>query len=41
MEDYVTGELCDLGQYYLQYKPHKITNSKLHKIINRLGKQTK
>ena len=32
MEDNVTGEQSDLGLYCLQYK--------LHKKINRLGKQT-
>ena len=32
MEDNVTGEQSDLGPYCLQYK--------LHKNINRLGKQT-
>ena len=32
MEDNVTGEQSDLGPYRLQYK--------LHKNINRLGKQT-
>ena len=38
--DNATGEQSDLGPYCLQYKLQKNINSKLHKNINRLGKQT-
>ena len=40
MEDIVTGNQSDLGPYCLQYKLHKNVNSKLHRNIIRLGKQT-
>ena len=40
MEDNFTGKQSNLGPYCLPYKLHENMKSKLHKNINRLGRQT-